>query len=95
MSSKGELIVNSFIFVSTVILIFITIYYFCSQTNINTNRNANANRNRNRNRNREIIMPYPPPYGLILEERTPRYEINYDEDKPPDYQEIYNNITNV
>lgn len=89
MSSNGDLIVNSFIFVSSVILIFITIYYFCSQTNTNRNTNANINRNR------EIIMPYPPPYGLILEERTPRYEINYDEDKPPDYQEIYNNITNV
>jgi len=83
MTSKGELIVNSFIFVSSVILIFITIYYFCSQTNTN------------RNRNRHISILYPPPYGPILEERTPRYEINYDEDKPPDYQEIYNNITNV
>lgn len=81
MTSKGELIVNSFIFVSSVILIFITIYYFCSQTNTN--------------RNRRISILYPPPYGPILEERTPRYEINYDEDKPPDYQEIYNNITNV
>jgi hypothetical protein len=89
MTSKEDIIVNSFIFVSSVILIFITIYYFCSQTN--TNRNINANTNRNRH----ISILYPPPYGPILEERTPRYEINYDEDKPPDYQEIYNNITNV
>ena len=81
MTSKEDIIVNSFIFISSIILIFITIYYFCSQTN--------------RNRNRHINILYPPPYGPVLGEITPRYEINNNEDKPPDYQEIYNNITNV
>jgi len=79
MTSKEDIIVNSFIFISSIILIFITIYYFCSQTK----------------RNRHINILYPPPYGPVLEEITPRYEINNNEDKPPDYQEIYNNITNV
>lgn len=79
MTSKEDIIVNSFVFISTVILILIIIYYFCLKPN----------------RDRPIVLPIPPSYAQILNERTPEYQIENEDHKPPDYDDSYFIVTSI
>ena len=75
--SKNDILTNILVLIFSLISLCLVIYYFCIKAN----------------RNRPIIIPQPPPYRIILNETSPRYEI--EEGKPPDYEEINIIISDV
>tara|TARA_B100000902_G_scaffold291351_1_gene277660 strand:+ start:48 stop:287 length:240 start_codon:yes stop_codon:yes gene_type:complete len=68
--SKNDILTNVLVLIFSLISLCLVIYYFCIKAN----------------RNRPIIIPQPPPYRIIFNEISPRYE--NEEGKPPDYEEI-------
>ena len=75
--SKHDILTNTLVLILSLIGLCIVIYYFCIKPN----------------RNRPVIIPQPPPYRIILNEISPRYE--NENGKPPNYEEVTITVSSI